>query len=154
MKSVIAKTFCHAQKTDCSSDVKLNLHGTLQPRQLTACTPADFQTTLYELSETIKKSALLSRHMATEVLVYLVSDLDRTHSKERMHAVPIGYGLKGYSITAETTRKMMDDILDECYKGVLYAPVVSSDKIIKGGTADTFATDEDVYKSAKSMKKI
>ena len=65
--------------------------------------------------------------MATEVLLYLVSDLDRTHSKDRMHAVPIGYGLKGYSITAEITRKMMDDILDECYKGILYVPVVSSD---------------------------
>ena len=161
VKSVIAKTCCHAQETDCSSDVKLNLHGTLQPRQLTACTPADFQTTLYELSETIKESALLSRHMATQVLVYLVSDLDRTHSQERMHAVPIGYGLKGYSITAEITRKMMDDILDECYKGGLYIPVVSSDgqwfklavRSSKEEPLTLLQLMKDVYKSAKSMKK-
>ena len=162
MKSVIAKTCCHAHVKDCPSDVKFNLHGTLQPRQLTACTPADFQTTLYELSDKIKESALLSRRMATKVLVYLVSDLDRTHSKDRMHAVPIGYDLKGYSITAEITRKMMDDILDECYKGLLYVPVVSSDgqwfklavRSSKEEPLTLLQLMKDVYKSAKSMKKI
>ena len=78
-----------------------------------------------------------------------------------MHAVPIGYGLKGYSITAEITRKMMDDILDECYKGGLYVPVVSSDgqwfklavRSSKEEPLTLLQLMKDVYKSAKSMKK-
>ena len=161
VKSVIAKVCCHANESVYTSDVKFNLHGTTASNRLTVCTPADFQTTLYELGETVKESALLSRHMATEVLIYLISDLDRTHTPERQHAVPVGYGLKGYSITTDITRKMMDDILDECYKGGLYVPVVSSDgqwfkiavRSSNGEPLTLLQLMKDVYKSAKSMKK-
>ena len=47
----------------------------------------------------------LSRKKASEIIPILISTLDRTFNAETGHAVPIGYFLRGYSLSSETMRK-------------------------------------------------
>ena len=52
--------------------------------------------------------------MASEVLVYLLSDMDRTWKKELGHGLPVSYLFKGYSLTMNTARKLLDEMLNAC----------------------------------------
>lgn len=64
---------------------------------------------------------------ASEVLVFLLGDLDRVYKSELPHAFPIGYGFKGYSMSTETMRKMIKDVLYALFIRGIYTPVVSYD---------------------------
>jgi hypothetical protein len=46
----------------------------------------------------------------------MISDLDRQYREEEMHAVPIAYGLKGYSLPNSVMRDIMEYVLLECSK--------------------------------------
>jgi hypothetical protein len=48
----------------------------------------------------------------------MISDLDRQYREEEMHAVPIAYGLKGYSLPNSVMRDIMEYVLLECSKRV------------------------------------
>ena len=64
---------------------------------------------------------------ASEVLVFLVADLDRVYKQELPHAFPVAYGLKGYSMKTEAMRKMIQDVLLCLFMKGLYTPVISYD---------------------------
>lgn len=71
------------------------------------------------IKNTLKHSFELTRKKATEVLVWLVSDVDRAWRPETPHSVPVAYGLKSYSLTSAVMRNMTDEILAACHeKGV------------------------------------
>ena len=56
---------------------------------------------------------------ATELLLFVASDSDREFQKDVPSCIPIAYGLKGKSIHLETTRKMIDVVLNKLHeKGV------------------------------------
>ena len=75
----------------------------------------------------MREAYRLSNTRATEVLVFMVSDLDRLYKPEILHSVPVAYGLQGRSLTANTMRKMLKHVISECSKKGLYIPVFSSD---------------------------
>ncbi|CAC5383534.1 unnamed protein product [Mytilus coruscus] len=52
----------------------------------------------------------LLRHKASEVLVFLLSALDRMSESEMEHAVPNAFALKGYSMSTNIMRKMLKDV--------------------------------------------
>lgn len=57
----------------------------------------------------------------------MISDLDRQYREEEMHAVPIAYGLKGYSLLNSVMRDIMEYVLLECSKRVFFTPICSFD---------------------------
>ncbi|MEW8542406.1 MAG: YqaJ viral recombinase family protein, partial [Candidatus Thiodiazotropha sp.] len=85
------------------------------------------QTWLYECLTCLESSYQLTRNRASEFLGFMISDLDRLYKEEELHAVPIAYGLKGYSLSTQTLRAMMEYVLFECHKRGLYVPVCSCD---------------------------
>ena len=66
---------------------------------------------------------------AKEVLVVVMSDLDRQRSLDHdmPHAVPVAFGLSGYSLTGNNLRSLLIDILCHCKAKGIHVPVVSSD---------------------------
>ncbi|CAC5400791.1 unnamed protein product [Mytilus coruscus] len=125
--SVVAKTCGHDEVSSDKNDAKCKQHKSSQPISTESCTVSDLNKTVYEIMETVKEAYGLTRHIATEVIVYLISDLNRSHLSERQHSVPIGYAMKGYSMTTGVMRYMVNDILEKCYHGGLYVPVISFD---------------------------
>ena len=67
----------------------------------------EVKTAIKKLNEDLDSVHRLTMSQATEILVYILSDLDRNRSLEKPHAVPIGYALKGYSLPVTIFRKML-----------------------------------------------
>jgi hypothetical protein len=122
---------------------------------------ADLQRCCMRADEAISTCHRLSCRKASEVLVFLLADLDRIYKPEVPHAFPVAYALKGYSMSSETMRKMIQDVLNELFVQGLYTPVVSYD----GQWASLSIRDEygqpltllelqrSVYNGVKQMKK-
>jgi hypothetical protein len=85
------------------------------------------QTLLHECEQRIGSAYNLTRTRASEFLGFMISDLDRQYREEEMHAVPIAYGLKGYSLPNSVMRDIMEYVLLECSKRGLYTPICSFD---------------------------
>lgn len=58
----------------------------------------------------------LTRKEATEILEFMLSDLDRHFQLEKENALPIAYAMKGPSLSHEVFKKMMDFVIKECEK--------------------------------------
>ncbi|VDI16343.1 Hypothetical predicted protein [Mytilus galloprovincialis] len=159
--SVVAKTCGHDVVSSDKNDAKYNQHKSLQQISAESCTVSNLNKTVYEIMETVKEAYGLTRHIATEVVVYLISDLNRSHIPERQHSVPIGYAMKGYSMTTDVMRNMVNDILEKCYHGGLYVPVISFDgqwytiavRSANNEPLTILQLMKDVYKQARSIKK-
>ena len=63
----------------------------------------------------------------SEVLVFLVADLDINYKAEMSHACPISFAFKGYSMKTEQMRKMLQDVLFRLFCSGIYCPVISYD---------------------------
>ena len=87
----------------------------------------DIQRSFTRAIETIEISHNLCSNKASEVLVFLLADLDRMYKPDVPHAFPVVYAFKGYSMKSESMRKMIQDVLKELFIQGLYTPVVSYD---------------------------
>lgn len=116
---------------------------------------------LCQCESTMKRAYELSRTRATEFLGFMVSDLDRTYDAEMHHAIPVAYGLKGYSLPTSTLREMVEHVVQVCMQKGLYIPVCSFDgQWYRMAVRDRnekpltlLQLQRDVYLSAKSMSK-
>lgn len=63
----------------------------------------------------------------SEVLVFLVDDLDINYKAEIPHTCPISFSFKGYSMKTEQMRKMLQDVLSHLFCNGIYCPVISYD---------------------------
>ena len=68
----------------------------------------------------ILKTYRLTKTKATEVLVFMLSDLGRIYKPEFSYSVRIAYGLQGRSLTTTVMRKRLRHVLSECVKRGLY----------------------------------
>ena len=57
----------------------------------------------------------------------MISDVDRNYREEGLHSIPIVYAMKGYSLSNQVMRNMMEFVLTECAKRGLYTPVCCFD---------------------------
>ena len=106
----------------------------------------------------IESSYQLARKKATELLVWLISDVHRTWKPEISHSIPVAYGLKGYSLPARAMRNMCEEILQECFdKGMHVAwttfdgqwmPLANRDA--NGKTLTLLQLQKDVWLEVKS----
>ena len=63
---------------------------------------------------------------AKEVLVMVLSDLDRIQESGE-HAVPIAYGLSGFSLTNDSIRNMLKHVVSVCTQKNIHIAAISSD---------------------------
>lgn len=113
VRSVVAKPCCHLDTILQKKDVDLNGHTKL--RKLTRLNNVqDTQKVMHELNDSIREAYCLCRHMASEVLVFLISDLDKIHIREKIYSCPIAFALKGYSLNTNVMRQMINDVLNKC----------------------------------------
>ena len=75
----------------------------------------------------LKEAYDVTRLAAKEVMVVMLSDLDRLHAPDIPHAIPVSFGLAGYSVKTENIRSLLFNVLRECVKRGLHVPVLSSD---------------------------
>ncbi|KAL5010284.1 hypothetical protein ScPMuIL_012589 [Solemya velum] len=111
--------------------IKGEYSETSSVRENGTCTSDFYIESLIEILSSIKNDVQrcynLTRTKASELLAFMISDLDREYSFEQLHSVPVAYGLKGYSLPISSLREMIDTILAEGVKRGLYIPVCSFD---------------------------
>lgn len=109
--------------------------------------------------ENIKDSHSLTRLMCTEVLVWMLGDLYRQHNS--VHALPVNWALKGYSLPCSIFRKMHLDMLINLKKLGIYTPVSCSDgqwaqlaiRSMRGEPLTLLQLQKDVYQQVKRKQK-
>ena len=60
--------------------------------------------------EAIREAHDLERRKANEVLLFLLTDTDRSFQKDKPAAIPVAYALKGRSLKVSTALKMVNDV--------------------------------------------
>ncbi len=74
----------------------------------------DIKNVTMRAIESLQTCSTLCRRKATEILVWLLSDVDRAWKAEVPHSLPVCYVMKGYSLPIKVMRNMCDDVLDAC----------------------------------------
>ena len=74
-----------------------------------------------------KESSELQRENASEAMVFLVSDLDRNWSKNHLRWAPVCWFPKGYSLTTEKLRNLLEHVQTLCKEAGLHIPAISFD---------------------------
>ena len=82
---------------------------------------------LYSAKETVQDCHERTKQMCSEVVVWMVSDFYRIYKTEQVHALPVAYVLKGFSLTSEIFRKMHLDMLQMLHENSIYTPVSAAD---------------------------
>ena len=126
VSSVVA-IMCSHESMDQPYDGYHFLHNTSDRRSRDDTRGEKLVECLAGAEKSLREAYRLTNTRATEVLVFMVSDLDRLYKPEIPHSVPVAYGLQGRSLTANTMRKMLKFVISECSKKGLYVPVFSSD---------------------------
>lgn len=121
----------------------------------------DLQQTLFKASKNLAEAYTLLRLPAKEVIVALITDMNRNKKGDIPHAIPIGYGLSGHSLKVDCVRNMLLDILVKCNNYNLHVPVVSYDgqfyrlavRDAKGNPLTILQLQKDTWDKAKKMSK-
>ena len=82
---------------------------------------------LYKVKTSMTEAHQLLRVPAKEVIVALLTDLDRIKKPDVPHAVPIAYGMSGYSTTTQSVRSILYELVDICKDAGLHVPVLAFD---------------------------
>ena len=53
---------------------------------------------------------------ATEVLAFIMTGIDRIHHGEKPNQIPIAYALKGFSLSTDVLRCVIDDVCNACHR--------------------------------------
>ena len=64
----------------------------------------------------VEEAYQLERKKATEILAFVLSDTDHMHDPQHPNQVCIAYGLKGYSLTTDVLREMMEEAHNKCHE--------------------------------------
>ena len=87
----------------------------------------DLQRHLLLGKEVLADSYELQRTMASQVVVYLLADLDRFWKDEKPHAIPVLYFYRGYSLNMEITRQINEKCKTACRSHGLDVIVTAAD---------------------------
>lgn len=106
-------------------------HGSYLDVQPTIFTFADLPASLESTMNAFKDTYEILRKPAKEVIVIVVSDLDRLStpfSPYVGHAVPIQYGFSGFSLTMTTARNFIGEAIRACNSRSLNVKVIAFDE--------------------------
>ena len=80
----------------------------------TVNTVDEIESTFQNVVRVLEETYEICRKKATEVVVWLLSDTDRSWNIEVPHSLPVAYAMKGYSLPIKPMRDMHEHILNEC----------------------------------------
>ena len=69
----------------------------------------------------------LNREKASEAVVFLVADFDRSWERNRIRCGPVAWFPKGYSLDTDTMRNIAETILTACHNSGIRIPCESFD---------------------------
>ena len=135
MPSVVSMKCCHStfdpgsqcymmKHEACESNEKLEKEAMLKRLQLSI---QSLMTIISKEKVTLVDMYNIARVPAKEVLVAVLSDLDRTHGPGNIHGVPVAYGLSGYSFKVKSMRSMMEEVITKCYERNIPVKSLSTD---------------------------
>lgn len=107
---------CYVKHTDVDHDP-----------QVETVSISQIQDILVQVKTWLKITFDLLRSTASEILVFMLNDLDRIYNMETNNAHPIAYALKGPSMSTEVFGKMMENVINECERNGLNILVTASD---------------------------
>ncbi|WAQ98499.1 LOW QUALITY PROTEIN: hypothetical protein MAR_022872 [Mya arenaria] len=101
----------------------------------------------------------LKREKASEAVVFLVADLDRSWESDNIRAGLVAWFSKGYSLTVETMKRIAVFVYTECHSKAIHAPYVSFDgqwhNIVTRTTANkplaVHQLQKDVWKAVENL---
>ncbi|KAH3697092.1 hypothetical protein DPMN_084577 [Dreissena polymorpha] len=121
----------------------------------------DVKAILHKVKAEAEAFYELNRERATEAVVFLVSDLDRSWDKENVKWSPVAWFPKGYSLTTGTMRSIAEDVHDRCYEQTIHIPCSSFDgqwhgivvRTKTGQPLTKLQLQKDVWKNVIDMSK-
>lgn len=103
----------------------------------------------------------IKRVKASEAMVFLCCDLDRSWEKNSIKSAPVCWFPKGYSLQTETLRKVAEEVHSNCHNARIHVPAQSFDgqwhtivvRSIAGRPLTILQLQKDVWKEAERMQK-
>ncbi|XP_045178040.2 uncharacterized protein LOC123538138 [Mercenaria mercenaria] len=137
-------------------------HTVAKGRNISSCTYDELQRHLLLGQEVIKDAYEVQRVMASQVVVYLLADLDRFWKNEQPHAIPVLYFYRGYSLSMDITRKITETCKTACRSNGLDVIVSAADGeftplIVRGRDGNPLTQHQlakDVWKETGKMTKL
>lgn len=119
------------------------------------------RTYINKCANALESAHNIAKPVASEILMFILSDLDRMFHPEQPHAFPVCYGMKGYSLKTETLRNMIFHVLDEWHRRDMHVPVISFDgqwyrllvRDSNGRPLTKLQLQKDVFGEAKKIPK-
>ena len=113
--------------------------------------------------EAVTQSYEHMRRPAKELLLTVISDLNRTHTSENIsipHALPIMYHLGGFSLRMESVRRLFGDAMEACSDNNLQVRVIAADGQFAEISVDDWGKPltvcrlaKQIWDNSKSMRK-
>ena len=111
--------------------------------------------------ELLNSTNQLQRQKASEVVTFMLGDVNRLWNAEQVNAVPVGYFMRGYSLPT----RVMRNLLQDCHQKLHAAGVQVACDVMDGEWADIVFHDDygkpttvlqlkrDVFKAIDQTKK-
>jgi hypothetical protein len=124
-------------------------------------TVSTLQDVLHSSKELITSGYELQRQKSSEAMVFLVCDLDRNWSKDPFRWAPICWFPKGYSLTTEVFRQIVEYVRNKCHQENLHIPCSSFDdqwhnmavRDVCGRPLTILQLQKDVWSDTKKIQK-
>lgn len=103
-----------------------------QAVKTSSVTGTDLQITdvvqcIVKCKKTVLEAYNFQKPVASEVLIYLLSDMDRTWKLEIGHGLPVAFLYKGYSFPMYTARGILEKVLKACDDKAIHVSCVAFD---------------------------
>ena len=107
---------CHCDRSlKTTSDKPFNTHSNAQSTTAAPLKLTDIIEVCHKALAKHEESYNLRRRPAKEVLVAVLSDLERTRRNESIqHAVPVAYYMSGFSLKSSSVRRILQDVFRSC----------------------------------------
>ncbi|KAK3085103.1 hypothetical protein FSP39_024263 [Pinctada imbricata] len=122
---------------------------------------SELKEALVESTNVFKTAYQLNRTKASELLGFIISDLDRMSSPGQIQAVPFAFGLKGYSLPTDILRSMLEHVISECTKAGLCSSLEELKEVVdievkssSGITVGKKKSDDSIHASYRIVKMI
>ena len=103
----------------------------------------------------------IKREKASEAMVFLCCDLDRSWEKNSIKSAPVCWFPKGYSLPTETLRKVAEEVHSSCHTAGIHVPAQSFDgqwhplvvRSVDGRPLTMLQLQKDVWKEVERTQK-
>ena len=118
---------CNASPATCVADIRRTHTAAKTAQHRMPLTPDTMGIYISQAKEALKEAYEHCRRPAKELLLTVMSDLDRKQSPDVPHAIPVMYNMGGFSLKMGSVRGMLNDAIDACSQNGLKVQVIAFD---------------------------